>query len=381
MKPIYLDYNATTPIAPSVQEAMLPFMAEYFASPQATYAGARAVEESLEDARGQVAFLLGGVSDELIFTASGTESCNLAIKGVMLSALPNVEKAHLIISRVEHAAVRQSARFVKQMGFEVTQLAVDRQGLVDPVALAEAIRPSTKLVSITLANDQTGVIQPLRKLAEVCHRQGVLLHTDACQAAGKIPVNAKQLGADLLSISAHKFYGPKGAAALLVREGVSLVPLVHGGGNERSLRAGTENALAWVGMGAAANLVGKCLDESRVRLETLRDRLQNQLFAAIHAGLIIHGCRAPRLPNTLSVNFPDVSAVDLLRRVPEIQAHTQASYDTGRGGTSKVLAAMGLSTPETEGTIRLSIGWYTSEEEIDRAVDLLVHAWECCRHR
>lgn len=381
MKPIFLDYNATTPTAPSVQEAMLPFMAEYFATPAASYAAGRAVEESLEDARGQVAFLLGAMPDEVIFTASGTESCNLAIKGVMLASLPQIKGSHLIVSTVEHPAVQEPARYLRRLGFEVTQLPVDRNGLVDPASLEAAIRPTTRLVSIGLANDQTGVIQPIRKLAEICHRHGTLLHSDACQAAGKIPVNAHQLGVDLLSITAHKFYGPKGAAALLLREGVPLVPLIHGDGNQRSLRAGTENSLAWIGMGAAANLVGRCLDEAHVRLEGLRDRLQNSLFSAVPDGLIVHGRRAPRLPNTLSVNFPGVSAVDLLRRVPEIQAQTQASYHTIRGCTSKVLAAMGLSTAEKEGTVRLSIGWHTSQEEIDRAADLLAHAWESCRNK
>jgi len=380
MKSIFLDYNATTPMAPSVQEAMLPFMAEYFACPDGMYARSRAVDEALEDARGQVAHLLGATSDEIVFCASGTESCNLAIKGVVHRFLAEQTPCHIIVSAVEHVAVLQTATYCRSMGCEVSIVPVDRHGIVSPDALAQAIRPDTKLVSIMLANDETGVIQPIAQLAKICQERGVLLHCDACQAAGKIHVSPKQLGVDLLSITAHKFYGPKGAASLYVKEGTSLQPLIHGGGAEHSLRAGAENVLAWVGMGKAANLVGRSIDDAAEKLTQLTRKFGHRLMESIPEPIVIHGSQVERIPNVLCVNFPNVSGQELLRRVPEICAATSASDTVGGGNTSPVLAAMGVADADKLGTIRLSVGWYTSEEEIDEAADLLIHAWESLRH-
>jgi len=380
MKSIFLDYNATTPIAPSVQEAMLPFMAEYFACPDGMYARSRAIEEALEDARGQVAHLLGSTSDEVIFCASGTESCNLAIKGVVLPYLAKRQPCHIIVSAIEHAAVFQTANHCRYMGCDVSILPVDRHGMVSAEALAETIRTDTKLVSVMLANDETGVIQPIDKLAKICHDNAVLFHSDACQAAGKIHVNPKQLGVDLLSISAHKFYGPKGAAALYVKEGISLHPLIHGAGAEHALRAGAENVMAWVGMGKAANLVGRSIDDAAEKLTQLTRRFGHRLMESIPEPIVIHGSQVERIPNTLCVNFPKISGQELLRRVPEICASTSCSDTVGGGNSSPVLSAMGMADADKLGTIRLSVGWYTSEEEIDQAADLLIHAWESLRH-
>lgn len=380
MKSIFLDYNATTPIAPSVQEAMLPFMAEYFACPDGMYARSRAIDEALEDARGQVAHLLGATSDEIIFCASGTESCNLAIKGVVYPYLADRKPCHIIVSAVEHAAVAQTANHCQNMGCEVSVVPVDRHGIVSADSLAEMIRPDTSLVSIMLANDETGVIQPIDKLAKICQEHGALLHSDACQAAGKIHVSPKQLGVDLLSISAHKFYGPKGAAALYVQEGTSLQPIIHGGGAEHSLRAGAENITAWVGMGKAANLVGRSIDDAAEKLTQLVRRFGHRLMESIPEPIVIHGSQVERIPNTLCVNFPNVSGQELLRRVPEICAATSCSDTVGGGNSSPVLAAMGVAETDKRGTVRLSVGWYTSEEEIDQAADLLIHAWESLRH-
>ncbi|MBA2115710.1 cysteine desulfurase family protein [Bremerella alba] len=380
MKSIFLDYNATTPIAPSVQEAMLPYMAEYFACPDGIYARSRAIDESLEDARGQVAHLLGATSDEIVFCASGTESCNQAIKGVAYGYLAQRKPCHIIISAIEHAAVAQTASHCRNMGCDVSIVPVDRHGIVTADALLQAIRPDTQLVSIMLANDETGVIQPISELAKICQEHELLLHSDACQAAGKIHVNPKQLGVDLLSISAHKFYGPKGAAALYVKEGTSLQPIIHGGGAEHSLRAGAENVLAWVGMGKAANLVGRSIDAAAEKLTQLSRRLGHRLMESIPEPIVIHGSQVERIPNTLCINFPKVSGQELLRRVPEICAATSCSDTVGGGNTSPVLGAMGISETDKRGTIRLSLGWYTSEEEIDQAADLLIHAWESLRH-
>lgn len=380
MKSIFLDYNATTPIAPSVQEAMLPFMAEYFACPDGMYARSRAIDESLEDARGQVAHLLGATSDEIVFCASGTESCNLAIKGVVYRYLAERKPCHIIVSAVEHAAVSQTANHCRNMGCDVSIVPVDRHGIVSPDALIQTIRTDTKLVSIMLANDETGVIQPLNQLAEICQEHDLLLHSDACQAAGKIHVSPKQMGVDLLSISSHKFYGPKGAAALYVQEGTSLQPIIHGGGAEHSLRAGAENISAWVGMGKAANLVGRSIDGAAEKLTQLTRRFGRRIMESIPEPIVIHGSQVERIPNTICINFPSVSGQELLRRVPEICASTACSDTTGGGNNSPVLAAMGLTESEKLGTIRLSVGWYTSEEEIDQAADLLIHAWESLRH-
>lgn len=380
MKSIFLDYNATTPIAPSVQEAMLPYMAEFFACPDGNYAGSRAIYESLEDARGQVSHLLNVTPDEIIFCATGTESCNLAIKGVVANCLTHREPCHLVISAIEHPAVVASAEFCRKLGCEVSVVPVDRQGIVHPDDLLKTFRPTTRLVSVMLANDETGVIQPIRELSKICQERGILLHSDACQAAGKIHVNPRQLGIDLLSISAHKFYGPKGAAALYLREGITIEPLIHGSGAEHSLRGGSENVMAWVGMGKAANLVGRSLDEASEKLSRLTSLLTQKLTTAIADRVIVHGSKVERLPNTLSINLPKVSGQQILRRVPEICAATSSSDTVGGSNCSPVLEAMKVPEADKQGTIRLSVGWYTSEEEVTQAAELLIYAWESLRH-
>ncbi|MGY8769355.1 MAG: cysteine desulfurase family protein [Pirellulales bacterium] len=375
MKPIYLDFNSTTPLAPSVQEAMLPFMAEHFSLPTGNYSLARVVEESLEDSRGQVAKLIGAIPDEIVFTASGTESCNLAIKGVMLRDFSAGPK-HVVISSFEHPAVSQSAKYLERFGCDVTVVPCDSHGIVHPEDVENAIREETRLVSIMLANHEIGTVQPIRKIAELCRSEKVAIHADATQCIGKNRVQVGDLDVDLLSLSAHKFYGPKGAGALYVRTGIDLEPFVHGAGNERGLRAGTENVAAWIGMGKAANLSMRCIDEAADRQAKLRDRLQQGLFDAITEPLTVHGAKAERLSNTLSINFPNVSAAQLLKKCPEICAATSSSDQTGSGNFSKTLRSLGIREKESDGTIRLSVGWYTSEEEIDKAVSILVHAWE-----
>jgi len=376
MKSIYLDYNATTPIAPSVQEAMLPFMAEFYACPNANYAPARAVAESLEDARGQVAHLLGATSDEILFCASGTESCNLGILGAVQRHLLKNEPCHLITSAIEHPAVSQTVNHCHKMGCDVSILPTLKNGEFDLDALEDLIRPETRLVSVMLANDETGVIQPVQQLAMLCKNREILIHCDAIQAAGKISVQPHQLGVDLLSISAHKFYGPKGAAALYIRSGTQLDPIIHGHGNEFALRAGMENVMSCIGMGKAAHLVGRSIDASAEKLLGLTRRLQKNLATSIQEPITVHGKTANRLPNTVLVNLPRVSGFEILARIPEIHAATWTSSLTGKGNCSTVLEAMGVSEAEKLGTIRFSTGWYNSEEEIDRASELVIHAWE-----
>lgn len=378
MRHIYLDYNATTPIAPSVQEAMQPFLSEHFGNPSSGHALGRACHEAIEDARRHLAILLGADAEEIVFTSGGTESNNLALKGVLMRGGPPFT-GHLVISALEHPAIAEPARYLERLGCEVTIVGCNRHGLVDPAAVESALRANTRLVSIMHANNEIGVIQPIRQIAEVCRRRQVLLHTDAAQSVGKIATLVNDLGVDLLSVAGHKFYAPKGVGALFVRRGVVLEPLLHGAGHEAGLRSGTENTAYLVGLGRAAMLAQKVLHDSSRRMEALRDRLLDRLREAVGERLLVHGQRARRLPNTLSVSFPGVSGAALLKRIPELCASTGAACHSGATDPSPTLAAIGVSPEDAQGTVRLSLGWPTSQDEIDRAADLLAEAWESLR--
>jgi len=375
MRTIYLDYNATTPLAPAVQEAMLPFLAEHYGNPSSSHALGCACREAVADARSRVASLVGADSDEIVFTSGGTEANNLALKGLAFRRFP-VEKGRLVISAFEHPSVAEPARFLERLGFTLSMAPTSAKGVVDPRQVAAAIRPDTLLVSVMHANNEIGVVQPIREIAEVCRQRGVLLHTDAAQSVGKIRVSVAELGVDLLSIAGHKLYAPKGVGALYVRRSTTLEPLLHGSAHERGLRAGTENVASIVGLGHAAALAEKSLAESGPRLAMFRDRLQNRLQESIGKGLTINGRAAERLPNTLSINFPGVTGGALLRRLPELCASSGAACHSGSTQMSPTLAAIGLSPEVARGAVRLSLGWYTSEEEIDRAASLLIAAWE-----
>lgn len=380
MQQIYLDYNATTPVAPSVVEAMQSFLAGHYGNPSSSHALGRAAAEAVEDARSKISLFLGCDRDEVIFTSGGTESNNFAIKGIMLrgaqiAKTQSARPPHLVISAIEHPAVSKPAKFVEQLGCEVTVVKCDEDGVVSPNDIEAAIRPNTRLVSVMHANNEIGTIQPIRRIAEICHREGVLVHTDASQSAGKISTIVDELGVDLLTIAGHKFYGPKGVGALFVREGIELEPLLHGAEHEQGLRAGTENTPYIVGMAQAANLVGKSLDDSYEKMSELRDLLQSRLVDSI-PGLHVNGGRADRLPNTLSVSFPKVQGHDLLARVPEICCSTSSACHSDGVSGSATLIAMGASPERMAGKVRLSVGWYTSTEEIERAAEVLIGAWE-----
>ncbi len=375
MRPIYLDYNATTPIAPAVQEAMLPFLAQHFGNPSSNHTLGRACHEAVEDARLRVARLLGVDRDEIVFTSGGTESNNLAIKGIALRHAP-AGSGHLVISTIEHPAVLEPARYLESLGYGLTLVDCDRQGAVDPADVEAAIRPDTVLVSIMHANNEIGTVERIGQIADICRARGVLVHTDAAQTVGKIPTRARELGVDLLSVAGHKMYAPKGIGALYVRRGVALESQMHGAGHERGMRAGTENVPYIVGLGRAASLAENSLTSSVDHLAALRDRLQRQLCEGIGEDLVVNAAKADRLPSTLSVNFPRVSASVMLRRIPELCASTGAACHSGSENLSPTLEAIGLTAQITRGTMRLSVGWYTTEEEIDRAVNLLVAAWE-----
>jgi cysteine desulfurase len=378
MRFLYFDYNATTPTAPSVYEAMVPFLTEHYGNPSSNHALGRACREAIEDARSKVAALLGADRDEIFFTSGGTESNNLAIQGTMMRDAPALS-GHLIISAIEHPAVAEPARYLERLGYDVTVVGCNAQGLIEPACVEAAFRPDTRLVSIMHANNETGVIQPLREIADLCHARNVRLHTDAAQSVGKIPTFVDELGVDLLSVAGHKCYAPKGVGALYVRRGVRLEPILHGAGHEGGLRPGTENVAQIVGLGQAAKLAFRGLEEANQRLAVLRDRLYVRLSKVIGEQMIVNGWRVPRLPNTLSVNFLEISGAELLARIPELCASTGSACHSGRSGLSPTLAAMGVDPDVARGMVRLSLGWYTSQEDADRAAELLLGAWEALR--
>ncbi len=378
MRSVYLDYNATTPIAPAVQEAMLPFLAEHFGNPSSDHALGRASHEAVEDARLRVARLLAADREEIVFTSGGTESNNLALKGVALRYAP-AATGHLVISAIEHPAVAEPARYLESLGYGLTIVPCDSQGVVDPAVVDAAVRPDTVLVSVMHANNEIGTVEPIRQIAEVCRARGVLMHTDAAQTVGKIPTRAKELGVDLLSVAGHKMYAPKGIGALYVRRGITLEPVLHGAGHESGLRAGTENVAHIVALGQAAALAARHMVDAADRLAMLRDRLEGRLREGVGEQLAVHASRSERLPNTLSVSFPNVVSSVMLRRIPELCASTGAACRGGSDRLSPTLAAIGLTPTTARGTVRLSVGWYTTEEQVDRASGLLLSAWEGTR--
>ncbi len=377
MKQIYLDYNATTPVAPTVVEAMQPFFSTHFGNPSSHHAMGRAAAEGIEDARMQVAQLVGCDREDVVFTCGGTESNNLAIKGAMLSG--NNRTGHLIISAVEHPAVVGPAKFLQRMGFDLTVVGCDREGVVQPEDVKWAMRADTKLISIMHSNNETGVIQPIGAISRLCRRLGVLIHTDASQSAGKVPLSIDELGVDLLTLAGHKFYAPKGVGALYVAEGLSLEPVLHGADHEQGMRAGTENTPYIVALGEASAMASRALDDAAMHMSNLRDRLFNQIQSKIATPLQVNGINAARLPNTLSIVFPGVVGYELISAIPELCASTGAACHSETIDMSPTLRAMGLSREDAAGTIRLSVGWYSSEEDIDRAADLIVGAWEGIR--
>ncbi|SHK21303.1 cysteine desulfurase family protein [Rhodothermus profundi] len=371
-RPIYLDYNATTPVDPRVLERMLPYFTERFGNPASkghTY-GLEA-EAAVEVAREQVAALLGTSPERLIFTSGATEALNLAIKGVAEAS--QHRGRHIVTVQTEHAAVLEACRALARRGWDVTYLPVDAQGRLDPDALEEALTPRTVLVAVMWANNETGVLHPIAEIARRTQARDIPLLVDATQAVGKIPVTVE--GIDLLACSAHKFYGPKGIGVLYMRQRPSLrlVPLLDGGGHEQGLRSGTLNVPAIVGMGLAAELAAQTLEEESHRLQCLRDRLERALQEAL-PDLRINGAQAPRLPQTSSVTIPGVRADRLLATVRTLALSAGSACGSGRGRPSHVLRAMGLSEADARCTIRISLGRFTTETDIDYALDQLTTA-------
>jgi cysteine desulfurase len=353
--PIYLDYNATTPIDPAVAAAMAPYLAPglagAFGNPSSAHAFGPPASAAARRAREQVAALIGCDADEVVFTSGGSEADNLALKG----AFDLRGGGHIVTGVTEHPAIANTCRYLARRGARVTYVGTDEHGIVDPAKVERALAPDTFVVSIMLANNETGTIEPLAEIAAIARSRGILVHADAAQAIGKIPVKVRALGVDLLTIAGHKLYAPKGVGALYVRRGVALEPLVHGGGQESGLRAGTENVPYVVGLGAACEIAGRSLADEAGRLRALRDRLHALLAAAVPE-LALNGHPSERLPNTLNVSFPGVDGAALLAATPEIAASTGSACHAGRTEPSDILLAMGISPERALGAVRLSLG-------------------------
>jgi cysteine desulfurase len=371
---IYLDYNATTPIAREVAEAMEPYLYEHFGNPSSSHPYGVKARQAVETARTQVAALLGCRPAEVVFTSGGTESNNYAIRGVALAYRERGN--HIITSAVEHPAVTEVCDWLEGQGFRITVLPVNEHGLVDPADLEQAITPDTSLVTVMHANNEVGTIQPIADLAEIAHRHGALVHTDAAQSAGKIPVNVDALGADLLSIAEHKLYAPKGVGALYVRDGIRLAGLMQGAGQESGRRPGTENVLEIVGLGQACEVARRDLEKNMAHFQGMRDRLYKGLLGILgETAVRLNGHPHKRLPNTLNLSFYGVQANVLLAEIGEqVAASAGAACHADSVDISGVLKVMQVPIEWAKGTVRLSVGRDTTAEEVDRAAAIVAEA-------
>ncbi|MFD1939971.1 MULTISPECIES: cysteine desulfurase family protein [Nonomuraea] len=369
--PIYLDYNATTPVDPEALEAALPYLTTHFGNPSSGHRYAAAPREALDRARGQLARLLGAAAEEIVFTGGGSEADTLAIRGAALGS----RARHVITLATEHPAVLRSFDSLRADGFAVTLLPVDGHGRLDPDDLRAAVREQpTALVSIAYGNSETGTLQPIAELAAVAHAGGALFHTDAAQAVGKVAIDVAALGVDLLTVVGHKMYAPKGVGALYVRSGTALRPVIHGGGQEGGVRPGTENVAFIAALGQAAEIAGRELPGSAERLAALRDLLRAELEAALPGRVRLNGHPSERLPGTLNVSIDGTGGRVLLAAVPEIAAATGSACHEGVDAPSPVLLAMGLPAERALAALRLSLGRWSSEHEVRQAARLIAQA-------
>lgn len=373
MYPIYLDFNRTTPLAPSVLEAMQRYWTQHFLLPGQEHPQARAVAESLEYARESLGSLVGCEAFEIVFTGGGTEANNLAILG----AAGRFRSGHMIVSALEHEAVCNSATSLGRMGWRIDTVAPDAAGVIDPHSIERLITDDTQLVCLQAANPVLGTIQPVRQVADLCHSRGIAVHCDATQAFGKMPIDVSELRADTVAISGHKFYGPKGTGALYVRRGYPLSPIVFGESREMALRPGAENVPGWIGLGAAAQLASRCCEEAGQAMTKLRDHLADSLRAMIHPAPMVLCEASSRLSNTLTVQFP-AEAREIQRAARELIFATAMSSSPPDEMT-RCLKAIGKSDYEIGRVIRMSIGWTTSREQIDRTAELLAEATDTVR--
>ena len=372
MKPIYLDYNATTPIAPEVADAMIPMIRERFGNPSSSHWSGMDAKDAVDLARRQIAQLLECSTEEIIFTGCATESNNLAVLGSALFR----KAGHIITSAIEHPAVLEVCRYCRQQGFDLSILPVDGDGLINPADVKSAIRPNTILITIMHANNETGVIQPVKTISDIARSHGIPFHTDAAQSCGKIRVTADDTGADLLTIAGHKFYGPKGIGALYIRKGTQIRKIFHGANHENNLRPGTENVVGIIGLGAACELASRNLPERTAHLKFTRDLL-HQLILEKSPDVRMNGPEFQRLPNTLSLGFKNLTTSSLLNELLDLAVSAGAAcHSAGQIDISHVLKAMNVPAEYAMGTLRFSTGMMTTEAEIRIAAGMVNDAVE-----
>jgi len=375
MKTVYLDHCATTPLHPDVLTAMLPFLRDSFGNPSSIHTLGRKAREAVEEARGRVAALIGANASEIVFTSGGTEANNLAIQGIARARKDRGN--HIITSAIEHHAVLKTCQYLERNGFTVTYLPVDQHGIVNPEDVKKALTDKTILVSVMHANNEVGTIEPIHEIGRIVTERGIPFHTDAVQSAGKVPLNVKEMSVDLLSISAHKFHGPKGIGALYIREGISIDPILYGGEQEKGIRSGTENVASVAGLGKACELARETVAVRMDEIRKMRDALQERISAAV-PGLKINGHPVSRLPNCLSVSIPGIMGETILRDLDArgIAVSSGSACTSHSVEISHVLAAMGLPEETAQGTVRLSLGIINTPDEIEYAAASFVEVVE-----
>ena len=382
MARIYLDNNATTPVAPEVAEAMRPYLVEDFGNASSVHWYGQRAREAVEKAREQVARLINAPPAEIVFTSGGTESDNAAVFGAVEGARPRTLSGpkHVITTSIEHPAVLYSARAMERRGIHVTFVPVDSAGVVDPAEIESSIRPETLLITVMLANNEIGTLQPVEEIGRLAREHHIAFHTDAVQAVGKVPVDVEALGVDMLSLSAHKIYGPKGVGALYVRKGTRLEPFMHGGHHERDRRPGTENVAGIVGLGTAAELAQRLLAEDSSRLAALRDRLEAGIFEGVD-GVRVNSHPKHRQPNTLNLTFDGIKGESLVMALDleSVACSTGSACTSGSIEPSHVLSALGLSSDQARSSIRLSLGRYNTEADVDVALEVIPRVVERLR--
>ena len=369
---VYFDYNATTPPAPEVVDAVAAVTRDVFGNASSVHFFGQQAKAAIDQARSSIAELIRAEPSEVVFTAGGTESDNFAIRGAADALETSGARRHLVVSAIEHEAVLNTVKALARRGWSTTLIPVDATGVVSRERVRESIRPDTAIVSVMLANNEIGTVQPVADIAKIAHECGALMHTDAVQAAGKMPIDVRALGVDLLSLSAHKFNGPKGTGVLFIRRGTRMLPMLTGGKHERNRRAGTENTAAIAGMGVAARLALGKLDGEAVRLATLRDRLEAGVLASV-SGTAVNGAGSPRVANTTNISFDRIEAESLLIALDleGIAVSTGSACSSGTLEPSHVLKAMGLPTHRTQNSLRFSLGSYSTDAEVDRVLDTL----------
>ena len=371
MSCIYLDYNATTPVDQAVFEAMQPYFCQHFGNPSSSHVYGNQAKKAADMSRSQVAALLNCQAQEILFTSGGSEANNLALIGI--AEAYRTKGNHIITSMIEHPAITEVCAHLEKRGFTVTYLPVDSGGVIDFQAMTNAVTNKTILISIMLANNEIGTIQPLKAIAAFAHERGIFVHTDAAQAVGKIPIDLQEMGVDLLSIAGHKFYAPKGIGALYIRPGIDIEKQIHGANHEFNLRAGTENVPGIVGLGKACELAGSNILEEQARLKSLRDQLKDGL-SKIDVATRINGHSDWCLPNTLSISFSGLMAADIMSHLPDVAISAGSACHSGSVKASRVLAAIGVPDEFIHGTLRISVGRMTKNEEVISAIDKIKEA-------